>query len=582
MYVRTTKARGHEYVSLAHNFRDPASGQTKARLIYNFGRKDQLDVEALKRLALSITRFLEPGDAAEVLEAAKVEELVFLGAKRLGGAHVLDGVWRRLGLAEAFRRLLSGGRHRTDVERLLFALVANRALDPGSKLSLEDWVRDDTYLEALDEVAVHQLYRAMDFLLEAHDEIQQEVFWRLRNLFNLEVDLLFVDTTSTYFEVEEEDGAEALEAAKGEADEGETATADGAGDSRDAHGALRKRNGHSKDRRPDLPQAVIGFAVTRDGIPVRCWVWPGNTVDVSLVEEVKRDLNRWKLGRVVLVLDTGFNSEANRRVLQGAGDAFILGEKLRLGKDGMLPEALTRAGRYKTLANGLKIKEVITNRGSVVSRRFVIVLNPEQAERDRMKREDIVAEAERRLAALPQLESKEHSKKACALRAHATFGRYVKQDKNGTLTLDNDKISREAKLDGKYLLTTSDPHLSAEDVVLGYKQLQQVERVNRDLKHVVDVRPVYYRLEERIKAHVLLCWLALLLIRVAENETGTTWHQLKKAFRPLMAGYHASPHGPIIQSNPLTADQKRHLKALKIDAPARYLHIPTPPATPPA
>ena len=103
-----------------------------------------------------------------------------------------------------------------------------------------------------------------------------------------------------------------------------------------------------------------------------------------------------------------------------------------------------------------------------------------------------------------------------------------------------------------------------------------------DLRHVVDVRPVYHRLEERIKAHVLLCWLALLLIRVAENETATTWHQLKKAFRPLMAGYHASPHGPIIQSNPLTADQKRHLKALKIDAPARYLHIPTPPATPQA
>jgi len=96
----------------------------------------------------------------------------------------------------------------------------------------------------------------------------------------------------------------------------------------------------------------------------------------------------------------------------------------------------------------------------------------------------------------------------------------------------------------------------------------------------VDVRPVYHRLQERIKAHVLLCWLALLLIRVAENETGSTWHQLKRAFHPLMAGYHASPHGSIIQSNPLTPEQKRHLKALKIKAPARYLHIPAPKATP--
>ena len=391
---------------------------------------------------------------------------------------------------------------------------------------------DDAYLEGLERVEVHQLYRAFAFLLEAHDEIQQEVFYGIRNLFNLEVDVLFIDTTSTYFEVEDEDAGEPGDEEAGD----EVAAGDGAGDAEPGRVGLRRR-GHSKDRRPDVPQAVIGFAVTRDGIPVRCWVWPGNTVDVSLVEEVKRDLNRWKLGRVVLVMDTGFNSERNRRVLQGAGDAAdqrsdILGEKLRLGKDGTLPEALTRAGRYKTLANGLKIKEVTSNRGSVVSRRFVIVLNPEQAERDRAKREDIVAEAERRLAELPQLEEGEHTKRACELRAHGAFGRYVKQDKNGTLSLDNDKISREAKLDGKYLLTTSDPALPAEEVVLGYKQLQQVDRVNRDLKHVMDVRPVYHRLQERIKAHVLLCWLALLLIRVAENETATTWHQLKKAFRP--------------------------------------------------
>jgi len=150
----------------------------------------------------------------------------------------------------------------------------------------------------------------------------------------------------------------------------------------DAYAGLRKR-GYSKDSRSDLAQAVLGFAVTRDGIPVRCWVWPGNTVDVSVVEEVKRDLNDWKLGRVMMVMDTGFNSTENRRTLQGAGDAFILGEKMRLGRDVTLPQALTRAGRYKTLANGLKVEEVIINQGSVASRRFVVVHNPEQAERER-------------------------------------------------------------------------------------------------------------------------------------------------------------------------------------------------------
>src|SRR5690606_19855305 len=220
------------------------------------------------------------------------------------------------------------------------------------------------HVDGLPEVEVQQLYRAMDFLLEAHDEIQREVFWSVKNLFNLEVDLIFVDTTSTYFEIEGEDDDV-------EEDDGDAGVERG----------LRKR-GYSKDSRSDLAQAVLGFAVTRDGIPVRCWVWPGNTVDVSVVDEVKRDLNDWKLGRVIMVMDTGFNSEENRRTLQGAGDAFILGEKMRLGKNNSLPEALSRQGRYKTLDNGLRIKEVITSQGSVTSRRFVVVHNPEQAERD--------------------------------------------------------------------------------------------------------------------------------------------------------------------------------------------------------
>jgi hypothetical protein len=540
-------------VSLAHNQRDPVTGQTKAQVLYNFGRKDQLDQEELRRLVKSISRFLEPGEAKELLEGAGLEAFAFLGAKKLGGSHLLDGVWKRLGLDSAFERLLSDRNYRTPIERLLFALVANRALDPGSKLSLESWVSDEVFIDGLSGVEVHQLYRAMDFLLEAHDEIQREVFWQVSNLFNLEVDLLFVDTTTTYFEIEGEDDD------LGEGDE------DG----------FRKR-GHSKDSRSDLAQVVIAFAVTRDGIPVRCWVFPGNRADVTLVEEVKRDLNAWKLGRVVLVMDTGFNSEENRRALQGAGDAYILGERLRLGPNGKLPEALSRRGRYKTLEGGLRIKEVTTKADSVMSRRFVIVQNPSEAERDRIKREDIVRETERRLAELAQQEGLQHTRAACDLRAHRTFGKYVRQTKTGKLALDKAKIVAEEKLDGKFLVSTSDQHLSSEDVALGYKQLFEIERVNRDLKHIVDVRPVYHRRRHRIEGHVLLCWLALLLIRIIENETGDTWHQIKKNFSNLQAGYHDTKNGPVVQTNPLKTEQKRVLDALHISPPARYLEIPTP------
>ncbi len=172
---------------------------------------------------------------------------------------------------------------------------------------------------------------------------------------------------------------------------------------------------------------VIGFAVTRDGIPVRCWVWPGNTVDQNLVAQVKRDLNEWKLGRILTVLDMGFNSEANWRILQGAGDHYLIGEKLRLGQEGVPAQALQRAGKYQVLEDGLEIKEVLLGRGSTTQQRFVVVRNPEEAERDRRRREEIVARLEEELAELGQLAGKPHTKKACALRAHPALGRYLRQ-----------------------------------------------------------------------------------------------------------------------------------------------------------
>lgn len=245
---------------------------------------------------------------------------------------------------------------------------------------MEHWVAEKAYVDGLPEVQVQQLYRAMDFLLEAHDEIQHDVFFSVASLFNLEVDLLFLDTTSAYFEIEGED-------------------ANIENDGELLKEGLRERGAEGKNRRPDLSQVIVAFAVTRDGIPVRCWVWPGNTVDQNVIEEVKRDLNSWKLARIVLVEDTGFNSEKNRRILQGAGGHYIIGEKMRLGRTAKPAEALVRGGRYQTLDSGLKFKEVVVGGNSETRPRFVVALNPAEAERDRKKRDDIVAEAIRRLAA---------------------------------------------------------------------------------------------------------------------------------------------------------------------------------------
>lgn len=552
MYIRTitrkNKNESIQYVQLAHNYRNSKTGRPQAKILYNFGRKDELDIEALKRLAMSITRFLSPDDAQDVREALGEDwPFEFLGARQFGGVWFLDELWKKLGIGCVLKKMLSSREYRLPMERLIFAMTANRCLAPGSKLAMEHWVKDEVLIDGLPEVEVHQLYRAMDFLLESSEEIQKQVFFSVANIFNLEVDLLFLDTTTTYFEIE------------------------GTDESDDADENLRQY-GYSKDERANHAQVVIAFAVTRNGIPVRCWVWPGNTADKSIIDSVKKDLNGWNLGRVVMVADAGFNSAKNKRILQGAGGHYILSEKLRNGSK--LAEALSRKGKYRELENGLLVKEVIVGNGEA-RQRYVVVKNPKEEEKQRLTRDSIIEEAERRLAELNQLDGEPHKKTACALRAHGTFGRYIRQTSTGKLRIDKAKIKADSLLDGKFLLSTSDDTLSTEDIVLGYKQLMDVERCFRDLKHTLDIRPVYHRLSDRIRAHVLLCWLGLLLVRVAEQELDQTWYRLKQTLHTAQIGHHQCQGGEVWMSNPLTAEQSDLFKKLELNPPPRYYNIST-------
>lgn len=549
VYIRTairhnkngTTAR---YVQLAHNVWDPKARRSAPHIAYSFGREEEVDKEALRRLVHSINRFLGP-EAALVAEAEGRVGLRFLTSKPLGGAWVLDQMWKRLGIGQAVEGLLKEHEYRTPVERALFALVANRALAPRSKLGVEEWVAEDVVIPGLKEVEVQQLYRAMDFLVEHQGEVQWQVFTAVANLLNLEVDLLFLDTTSTYFEVEEEDG------------EG------------DGEAGLRRR-GYSRDHRPDLPQAVVGLAVTREGIPVRCWVWPGNTADTSVVAQVKKDLVGWKLGRVVTVVDRGFVSEENLKELQKAGGHYIAGERLRSGKAGV-EAALERPGRYQVVKEGVEVKEVIVGDGEA-RQRYILVRNPKRARRDQAQRQELLQRLEQELKGLGELKGPAYSKGCCALLTHPAYGRYLKQDRQGRPSIDRSKIAEESRLDGKYLLRTSDDTLTAADVALGYKQLAEVERAFRSLKHDLDLRPMYHRLEERIKSHVLLCWLALLLVRVAENRTGETWGKMRAALERMHLGEYRGPDGVVLRRTETRPQQQGILKALDVAEPP-YFHL---------
>jgi len=221
-------------------------------------------------------------------------------------------------------------------------MVCQRMLEPGSKLAATRWLSDEVRLPGIVEVSDDQLYRALDFLLEQSEAVQEALFFSVANLLNLEVDLVFFDTTSTYFEVEAEQDEEVEPG-------GEL-------------GAGLRRLGHSKDHRPDLPQVVIGLAVTKSGIPVRCWVWPGNTSDQTVVEQVRDDLRGWKLDRSVLVCDSGFSSRDNLAYLTRGQGHYLAGIKLRAGMADV-EGALSRQGRYLRVADNLSVKEVWVNRG---------------------------------------------------------------------------------------------------------------------------------------------------------------------------------------------------------------------------
>jgi hypothetical protein len=559
MYLRSTPRRNKDgsevrYLQLAHNVWDPAAKRSRVQVVYNFGREEHGTREALERLVASVARHLEPGKA----RAVAADGLEFAESRPLGGTHVLDALWERLGIGPAMRELLKGRRLDPAAERVLFALTANRALAPSSKLAAARWASEDVLITGLDGTSDDACYRAMDWLLEIRGALERQVFDRASEVLGLEAGLLFFDTTSTYFVTEEADAPVARD------QQGRPAP-DGHGEGREAG---FRTWGKSKDHRDDLPQVVIGMAVTRDGIPLRVWCWPGNTADSALIRQVKDDMRHWSLSRVAWVADRGFTSAENRRYLRKGGNHYIIGERLRSGS-AEADAALSRQGRYQEVAGNLRVKEVRI----AEDERFVICHNPEGAERDAAIRARMTAQLKELIDGSDALAKDKRAELRGVISTKPGLNRYLRVTPGGLLRIDAAKAKAEENLDGKYLLRTSDPKMTAEDIALGYKQLLEVERGWRDMKQVIDLRPVYHRKEERIRAHVILCWLALLLARLAENACEATWPELRRELDRIQVGTFAGPAGTFRQRTEITQAQQDILDRLGISPPPKIYQL---------
>jgi transposase len=569
MYLRTTRQRRKHgpdaiYYQLAENYYHKERRRSETRVIYTFGRADQVDPEALRRLAQSILRVAN--DDRIDLPARQfppdvgiddIEQVLDYGV--LYAAHAL---WEELGIGPLLREKMQRASCEAPHDTALFVMTANRLAHPASKLACyAHWLADEVYWPEAKPLALEHLYRAMDFLLEHIEALEQAIFFRTADLLNADVDLIFWDTTTLYCEIDDEDD-------NGEVWEDQTLP------------ALRKR-GHNKEGRDGNPQVVVGLALTRDGLPVRSWVFPGNTADVTTINHLKDDLRGWRLNRCVFVGDSGMFSEANRQRLSRALGRYILAVPMRKVTEVQL-EVLTRAGRYRDVAHNLRVKEVSVGTGER-RRRYVVCHNPDEAAREHAHRERLLALVRAELAALDGRQA-DHPKKACELMASRRFGRYLRMDAQGRLSIDTAKVAAEAKYDGKFVVTTNDDSLEAEDVALGYTSMTLIEGCFRRMKTTgLQTRPIYHWRAHRIIAHVKLCVLALLLERAAELRCQQTWRTIHHTLDHLKVVRYRMQGKTILQSTQVTTPLAKILRSLGIALPKKILavsneaHPPYPP-----
>jgi transposase len=382
-------------------------------------------------------------------------------------------------------------------------------------------------------------------LLHAHAaEVEREVFFRVSDLFNLEVDLIFYDTTTAAFAIDDPDEA-------------------------DAEGEGLRRYGRPRSGAWN-PQVVIALAVTRQGLPVRSWVFPGNTTDVTTVKRVKEDLKGWKLGRALFVADSGANSLDNRRALAAACGTYLLATRMGSVSE-VKDDVLRRPGRYRHIADNLKAKEVMVGAG-VRRRRYIVCYNPEEEKRQRLHRAQVLRELEQELADHRSLDANQSW--VVALRASQRYGRYLKVDSDRRVSIDRAAARAAERHDGKWVLITNDDTLTVEDAATGYKGLQVIERCFRALKQTrIQVTPMHHWVRRRIEAHVKICTLALLISRTAELAAGQPWERIRQELRRVQATEFAAGAYHFHQRNELEPSMLKLLQVLQIQGPKRILAV---------
>jgi transposase len=543
MFFRVKSAGSYQYLQIVHSVRQ--GEKVRQQVFGTLGRLDEL--KASGRLEALMRSGLRHCENFAVIDAHAAGETQAVTVERIGPDLVFGRLWKECGIEEVIQSLLQARRYDFDVERAIYLTVLHRLFASGSDRAAERW-REDYLIPGTETLELHHLYRAMAFLGQEieptgkktlgsprclKDLIEEELFERRRDLFT-EVDLVFFDTTSLYFE--------------------------GCG------GESIGKRGHNKDHRPDLYQMVVGMALDVEGRPICCEMWPGNTADVkTLIPIVKRMRERFRLREITVVADRGIVSQATLEAFEKSDPPvrYIVGVRMRRQKEVNTSVLGSRARWFESVPERsnakdpapLKVKEVW-----VKERRYVVCLNEEERRKDAHDREAIVAHLKE------QLRNGDKS-----LVGNKGYRRYLKVEGSGHFVVDEKQVKAEERYDGIWVLRTNTVY-DTETVAHVYKALWAVEDIFRTSKSILETRPIYHKRDETIRGHVFCSFLALVLKQELESrikQAGLQW-EWKEVIRGLDAlqQVEANFQGRrFLLRSQLTADASQALRATGVAIP---------------
>jgi len=486
MFVRSKSSvqngTSYEYLQIVRSYRE--GGKVRQQVIASLGRRDRLIASGeLDGLLRSLAKF---SDNLRVVEAVRTSGLAARTARQWGPALVFGRLWEKQALPDLLLALSQERKFEFSVERAIFAMALQRLCAPGSDLAGSEWIKT-VEVPGFEGLALQHFYRTAVFLAGVRQDLESRLFHRDLNLFNQTLDVVFIDTTSLYCY-------------------------------RGTETEWRKR-GYSRDHRPDLPQWVLCVAVNAKGWPIAWEIFPGNTADQKALRQVVAVLReRFHIRRVTVVADRGMISRDTIKLLtehEAAPFDYVLGCRMRRQKE-VNEAVLARAGRYQQVEVNLEVKEV-----QVGGRRYVVCRNPMEAQKDAAAREAI-------LDKLRQTVEKQGPKAVIGNKGYARFLKVAK----GSVSIDEEAIKRDARLDGKFVLTTN-TDLPTAEVAQTYKSLWRVERTFREQKSTLEVRPIYHHRDDTSMGHIVASFLALRLEvdlqqRLDERQAKVSWPDLMR------------------------------------------------------